>query len=212
MAGLFHSCWLMASWRKADQNPTVIPAKIRYLAVLGGCASAIFGPAAFGAPFLVLGAIIQPRAHTSGRWLIWVGALLLSIVVVPMGPEVVLDQAKMLRAGSNPGIFSLFVVATISTYLCDIALVFEAVKRPDKRWFRGRLDCIVWIAAAVLTAWCVWQSYFTGRTYQQLGGLRIDLILTTVGFDALILLFDVALIILATRGSDESLMGSATLT
>jgi len=35
--------------------------------------------------------------------------------------------------------------------------------------------------------------------YRRLGGLRLDLILTTVGLDALILWFDVALVALAVK-------------
>jgi hypothetical protein len=46
---------------------------------------------------------------------------------------------------------------------------------------------------------CVWQTLYTVQAYQRLNGLRIDLIVTTVGLDALIFCFDVALTIHAVK-------------
>ena len=130
----------------------------------------------------------------------WIGALLLSFVVLPFGTGIVFEGAK--RLGRDNGSFTilpLFVVSTALVYWCDIALVIEALRLRRNKWARGSLDWLVWIAATVLSVWCVWQTLNTVRAYQRLNGLRIDLILTTLGFDTLICCFDVALIIHAVK-------------
>jgi hypothetical protein len=178
----------------------VVSGKIRWLAVLAGFSSAVFAAMAFGAPFLILGAVIQPRARTSGRWLIWLGALFLSLVVIPFGTGVVLENARHLgRDNWSFTMFPLFVVSTALVCWCDVALVIDAFKSKGNEWARGRLDWLVWIVAAVLSAYCVWQSTLTVRSYRLNGGLRLDLILTSAALDALILFFDVALVIHAIR-------------
>jgi hypothetical protein len=181
-----------------DLSPGIVSVKLRWLAILAGCFSAVFGVSAFGAPFLILGAAIQPRARTSGRWLMWLGALLLSLVVVPFGTAAVFEGAKRLgRDNWSFTIFPLFVVSTALLYWCDVALVMEGLRR--QKWVRGSLDWLVWITATILSAWCVWQTLYTVQAYQRLNGLRIDLIVTTVGLDALIFCFDVALTIHAVK-------------
>jgi hypothetical protein len=158
----------------------IVSPKLRWLAILAGCFSAVFGVSAFGAPFLILGAAIQPRARTSGRWLMWLGALLLSLVVVPFGTGAVFEGAKRLgRDNWSSPIFPLFVVSTALMYWCDVALVMEAIRLRRNKWARGSLDTV--------------------QAYRRLNGLRIDLILTTVGLDTLIFCFDVALTIHAVK-------------
>lgn len=183
-----------------ELSPGIVSVKLRWLVILAGCFSAVFGLMAFGAPFLILGAAIQPRARTSGRWLMWLGALLLSLIVVPFGTGAVFEGARHLgRDNWSFTIFPLFVVSTALVYWCDVALVMEALRLRRTKWARGSMDWLVWIAATVLSAWCVWQTLDTVRAYQRLNGLRIDLILNTVGLDTLILCFDVALIIHAVK-------------
>jgi hypothetical protein len=180
--------------------PSVVSAKIRWLAVLAGCSSAIFAALAFGAPFLILGAIVQPWARTTGRWLIWLGAFLLSLMVVPFGTGIVLGQARHLgRDNWSFSIFPLFVLSTALIYCCDIALVTDAFKSKRQQWVRGSLDWLVWVVAIAPSAWCIWQNASTVRAYRLNGGLRLDLILTSVRLDALILFFDVALVVHAIR-------------
>ena len=178
-----------------NPNEGLVSRKIRWLAILAGCSSAVFG-AAFGS-FLTLGAIIQPSARTAGRWLIWLGALLLSLVVVPFGPGVVFEQARLLSRGGNVGILLLFIVSTVLVYWCDAAIVLEAVKSRRNQWVRGGLDWLVWIAAIGLSAWCAWFAASMVYAYRANG--RFDVLLTTVGFGAVILFFDLALIVHAVR-------------
>jgi len=186
--------------QELELSSGIVSAKLRWLAILAGCFSAVFGVSAFGAPFLILGAAIQPRARTSGRWLMWLGALLLSLVVVPFGTGAVFEGAKRLgRDNWSSPIFPLFVVSTALMYWCDVALVMEAIRLRRNKWARGSLDWLVWITATVPSALCVWQTLDTVQAYRRLNGLRIDLILTTVGLDTLIFCFDVALTIHAVK-------------
>lgn len=170
--------------------------KIRWLAILAACSSAIFLAAAYGAPFLLLGAIIQPWARTTGRWLTWIGALYLSEVVVPYGTGIVLSTLKQ-PSENMVSLFPLFLLATVFVYCCDIALVIEAVKSKGTQWSCGKLDSVVWISAAILSAWCVWQNRGTMYAYSHEG--RLDILLLTVAWDAIIVAFDVALILHALK-------------
>ena len=45
----------------------IVPVDTRWLAGSAACCAAIFGAVAFGAPFLLLGALVQPWARTTGR-------------------------------------------------------------------------------------------------------------------------------------------------
>jgi hypothetical protein len=168
--------------RKVGLSTGVISARLRWLAVAAALCPAIWGPAGFGLCFLIPGALVQPRAPISGRWLMWIGALFLSLIVVPFGPVGVFERARMLRTDhgiETVAISSLFVASTVLVIWCDLALVMEA-SRKCNQWVRGSLDWVVWITAGVLNTWCVWVSLSDVRAYRRLGGLRLDLILTAV--------------------------------
>lgn len=179
--------------RKEDPTFGIVSAKLRWLAVFAGCSSAIFGVIAFGAPFLILGAVIQPRARTSGRWLMWLGAVLLSLVV-PYGIGIVFS-----RFSWKIEIFPLFLLSTVLVCWCDLAIVMEALRSKRNPWVQGSLDWLTWIAASVLTLWSVLSGVETALAYQRMGGLRLDLILTTIGLNVVILFFDGALILQAVK-------------
>jgi hypothetical protein len=133
----------------------------------------------------------------------WIGALFLSILVFALAPEMVSDGAKMLRPNHGigaPPIYELLLfLSSILVICCDVALVMDGLGRKGRQWARGSLDWVVWIVAIVLTIWCVVTSASTMRAYWRLGGLRTDLILNSVGLDAVILAFDLALIVHAVR-------------
>ena len=179
---------------ESDPNEGVVSRKIRWLAILAACSSAVFGAAAFGSPFLLLGTVIQPWARTAGRWLMWLGVFLLSVVVIPLGTAIVFE-----KAARNFTMYPAFVLSTALVYCTDLAIVLEAVRSWKNQRVTGRLDWVVWIAAAGASAWCVWQTTLTAHAYRSLGGLRPDLILNAVGLDALILWFDVALVVLVIK-------------
>lgn len=186
-------------------NSGVISARIRWLAIVAGCSSAVVG-VSFGAFFaafpaiLILGAIVPPRAPTTGRWLLWVIALLLSVMLVPFGFGVVLESPKMLRinhGGMMILISSMFAVSTASLLWLDVALVMEAFRAKHRPWVRGSLDWVVWIAAIALSAWRVRIAPFVIYAYRN--GRFFDLFLLNLVPSAVILLFDVALILHAVK-------------
>jgi hypothetical protein len=137
----------------------------------------------------------------------WIGAVLLSLVVIPYGSWIVFDLAKeLLRSGHNTSGFvmsSLFIVSTALMYWCDATLVMEAVSVRQWRWMRGSLDWVAWFGAITLSAFCIWVDGIRWNA-PQLNISRAaseasrDSILL-LGVNALILLFDVGLIIHAIR-------------
>ncbi len=178
--------------REGTVSARIVPASVRWLAFFAGCSSAAFGLVAFGAPFLILGALIQPRARTSARWLMWVGALLLSQIIVPYGFVIAHSALGPIRENTFFLLDSLLRISAILVCLCDIALVIEALKSKGDKWAPGSLDWVVWITAIVLTSWCVWADVPSVRAYQLEGSL--DILLTTILVSVVIAFFDIALI------------------
>jgi len=185
--------------RNTHQHGDIISAKIRWLAIAAGCFSVIFGAAAFGSLFLILGTIVQPRASTSGRWLMWIGTILLTTTVISFGPGVILEQVTLLRQGGKIGVFIIFVIATVLVLWCDVVMLKDALRVSHNLWARGSLDWLVWVAAIALTAVCAWTGRLTVDMYKQGTGLGLDNLLFTVGLDVIVGLFDVALMIHAVK-------------
>lgn len=128
----------------------------------------------------------------------WIGALLLSEIVVPYGSATVVSMLKHPSGGHWMfSIFPLFVLATVLAYSCDIALVIEAVRSKGTPWSRGKLDSVVWIAAAILTAWCVWENRETMYAFSHEG--RSDVLLLAVALNIPIIAFAAALILHAFK-------------
>jgi hypothetical protein len=188
--------------RDESASGGAVPSKIRSLAVIAGCSAIVFGPLAFGSLFLVAGAVVQPRAPTSARWLMWVGALLLSIFVLPLGISTALEQAKLLQSGNHWTLDPMFLLLGLSAVIvcsCDATLVIDALKsKHNNNWVHGKLDWLVWILATILNAWCVWLYLPKANSYVH-GGRPLDLIFA-VGLITVVLLFDVALLVHAVRG------------
>jgi hypothetical protein len=137
----------------------------------------------------------------------WVGATLLSLPLVPLIPEIVDQGAKIFRSYpySKPAVIYLLVVlSTVLTLWCDAALVIEAFRRKRSLWVSGRLDWVAWISAAVLSEWCVWLSVLDASAYRRLGGLRVDILLSGAAIDAVVLFFDIALVMLAVKTMRDS--------
>jgi hypothetical protein len=183
--------------REGDSILKCISPGTRWMAVVAGCSSFVFGAAAYGSPILILGAAIQPRAPTSGKWLMWLGALLLTCTVVPFGPRTVLDLAKTLPGSGAASIviFSLFVLSPLLVLWCDATILRDALQLRHHQWVPGSLDWVAWLAAVALTAGCIWASAIAAQGQRLQGSLRHDLFLTVGGLDLLILIFDVALVI-----------------
>jgi hypothetical protein len=176
------------------EKTDAVPASIRWLAVLAGCFSGVFLFSALGAPFLILGAAIQARAYTTGRWLMWVGAVLLSLFVFPLSPEIVAEMRRpdLWQTWFTP----LLAVATVFVCCCDVALLVEGFASRRISWARGSLDWVVWIVAIVLSALQVWASRGVLYAYEH----RFwQAVIPSIVLDPVMLLFDVALIVHAVK-------------
>jgi hypothetical protein len=184
----------MSNDRNASLGHGAMPTLSRWLAILAACFSIIFGAAAYGTPFLILGAVIQPRAPTTGRWLVWIGALLLSLTVFSFGPGVLYEQARSLDRGGKVDTFVLFLVSLVLVSVCDIMLVIDALRLNSRLMVRGSLDWLAWIAAGVLTAGCIWIASLVTRGTGYGPGFQLDRVLQ-IGLGLTVVLFDVALII-----------------
>jgi hypothetical protein len=80
---------------------------------------------------MIVGAIAQPRFHRFGFWLMLVGALLLSLWVLPIGVAVLFDSFRMLRLYHDFNAVSVTSLWAGSFFLlvwCDAALMIESRK------------------------------------------------------------------------------------
>ena len=122
----------------------VLPRKIRLLAVVAGGLSGVAGCLGTGLAFwiypslLIVGAVAQPRSPLSGRWLMYVGAPILSVWILPYGVGVVCEGVRNLPRYHDLNslvVITLWAVSFSLVAWCDIALVIEAIKanRPRQR-------------------------------------------------------------------------------
>ncbi len=105
--------------------------KIRWLAGATGCLTAVTGCLDAGLGFavvpgfLVAGAALAGRFPRNGRVLIWFGAVVLTLCVLPVGAGILLLS---LRGGTDPRVRAAAVVSVLLVVWCDVALVTDAVK------------------------------------------------------------------------------------
>jgi hypothetical protein len=81
--------------------------------------------------FLILGAVAQPRFPRSGRWIMYIGALILSVLVLPYGAGMMFYGVKTLHRDHDYvwlGVFTLWVMSFSLVTWCDVALVIDAIK------------------------------------------------------------------------------------
>jgi hypothetical protein len=80
---------------------------------------------------MIVGAIAQPRFHRLGFWLMLVGALLLSLWVLPIGVEVLFESFRMMGLYHDFNAVSVRLLWAGSFLLlvwCDAALMIESLK------------------------------------------------------------------------------------
>ena len=118
----------------AGQSAEIVPAKIRLLSIATGCFTAIGGSLVVGVLFsippiiLILGAIAQPYLRVIGRWLIGVGAVLLSlevlvfVVVIPEGIRLL----RLYHDRNFVGTLSFSIASVLLVAWCDVALIVDA--------------------------------------------------------------------------------------
>jgi len=105
---------------------------IRWFAVITAGVAGIVGTLGFGLPFvavpslLLVGAILRGHWQRTGTWMMWIGAVLLSLWTLPFGARILLSPPPIDRSGMS------VIVATAVTLLlvvvCDIALAVEALR------------------------------------------------------------------------------------
>lgn len=178
---------------------SVIPLRIRVLAIV----TAVFAVSwviglviPMVGLLLALGALIQPKARTSGRWLMWVSAFLLNYVL-PYGVRFAVDFPKRKNVSL---IILLLLISTILVVICDIALVWEAWTSGKSAWTRSSFDWIAWLGAVLLSAWLVPNAWRAIQQYVVAGAIPRTADFLLVGLsNAAVLCFDGALIALAIR-------------
>jgi len=138
------------------EQTNIFPKRIRGLAVATGVASAfaLFPALLLQYPvLLIVGGIIQARFPTTGRWLVWAGALCLGPVLITY--DVMLFPHPFVK----PGYVALtFPAATILLVWCYAELVFDGLARMRAR---HSLPCAEthqvgwgpWIVAVALNLW-----------------------------------------------------------
>lgn len=117
-----------------SQSTKIVPVKIRLLSTVTGCFTAIAGSLAFGLLFsippiiLVLGAVSQPYLRVAGKWLIRVGAVLLTLEVMVL-LVVIPEGIRLLRLYHDRnflGTLSVSIASVLLVTWCDVALITEA--------------------------------------------------------------------------------------
>jgi hypothetical protein len=193
-----------------SQTDEVVAIRTRWLAVVTGCFTAVAGTFVGGLfflipSFLILGAVVQPRSPRSGRWLMWLGAFLLSLMTLPLASVLLSESIPTLRVHYDYGELTLVSLCAMSVFLviwCDVELVVDAI-----RMRRGRLalaqrsagaaEWLVWAAALCLSLMSLPYSVLGVSAYRREG--RLDILLFSLASSVFVILFDVALAVDAVK-------------
>jgi hypothetical protein len=184
------------------EQADVFPRRIRWLAIATGIASAL---ALFPALLLqysillIAGGIIQPRFPSVGKWLVWVGAAGLSVMLVTY--DVLFFPGPL----PHPHYMRLtFSASTVLVVWCCVELVADGVKRmhasrsmvpvEPRPVSRG-----LWIFAIILSLWIGgglldwgWGFVHTPGAYHRLGDLYA--LAMSMIEAAIVIAFDISLI------------------
>jgi hypothetical protein len=72
------------------------------------------------------------------------------------------------RPSQQEGILLVVVLSsTILVRWLDVAKVMEGLRSKRNLWVPGSLDWLAWLAAMVLSAWCVWTELETVQAYRR---------------------------------------------
>jgi|ERR1700677_19281 hypothetical protein len=138
------------------EQTNIFPKRIRGLAITTGVASAF---ALFPALFLhfpallIVGGVIQPRFPSTGRWLVWAGALGLGPLLITY--DVMLFPHPFILPGY---VAFTFPAATILLVWCYAELAFDGLVRMHARHSLPRMESRQvgwgeWIVAVALNLW-----------------------------------------------------------
>lgn len=121
--------------KKIGKNSEIVPTRTLWLAGIAACLSGIAGSLPFGPLFLLIpsiqitGAILQPHWPRSGKWLLAIGAFVLSLYVSVFFIPPIIGGAKSLPAYHDLGVVGLLLLYIASVGLVtwsDVALIAEA--------------------------------------------------------------------------------------
>lgn len=187
-----------------------MPYRVRGVAIAAGCVAGIFfmfqsllAPI-FSAP-LILGVLVQPRSPHLGRWLIWVGAVVLSCLTLFLSIGIVLGGIRYFDS-MGVTVYLVSVATTILVTWCDVELILDAVKQTrTARIIKPRStlvgEALAWLAAIGLSAWVfpgiLWNLRAPPPDYPRASYL-INLALS-LPIQFVVIAFDVWLIIRAAK-------------
>ncbi len=132
----------MQSSKSPNQPSEILPLKMRLLCIATGSISGLAGMLLFGPLFwlfpslLILGAVAQPYLLRAGRWIVAIGALILSIYTFLFIAPQILGAVQMMRTIHDPGflaLLSLFLASIILVVWSDAALVLDAKRLQHTR-------------------------------------------------------------------------------
>ncbi len=171
--------------------------------VVAGSGLALLWTDPIPAGFLILAALIQPRAARSGTWLIWVSAFLLSAFSISFLKELLKSQFSDGPWDTSAVIRIVIELASASLLSLDIALLIQAARRDERKattadLTKASLDWLVWILALALSGWVFWGSrhLLSSHLHGDFGMFLIE-----VSRVSAVIVFDGALIALGVKSS-----------
>jgi hypothetical protein len=197
----------LRSHETPNKNLQTVPRKIRWLAIAAGVFSGVAGSLPFGPLFaiipslLILGAIIQPYTPRPGRWLLYLGAFVVSVYASLFLAPGALEIVWTVHLRDNLAQLTLFILVLSSIFLigwCDIEIIRDALKTTHTlptadHNFPGAADWVVGFIAVCVTSWGFWTSVEGFLVHRRMG--RLDILILPLGFTLVFVLFDLALVI-----------------
>lgn len=145
------------------EQTDIFSRRIRWLAVAAGLASilALFPVLFLLYPaLLIVGAVVQPRFPSAGRWLVWAGAAELCVALITYDASVLFPHPL-----SQPPYMTLtFSVSTVLIIWCSVELIADALERMRARRSIPRAEPSpvgwgAWIVAVVVNSVIAWSGY-----------------------------------------------------
>lgn len=188
----------------ASQQRRAMGSGTRWLAVATVCVTAA-GTLGTGGLLttipLILGVVAEALAPRRGKWLMWLGAAYLSVLVLPMEilllPEFM--ASPLVKQYARVAIESTLWIASMCLIVsCDVALIMDAVKTRHNRIVAQRRllglgDWLVWTTAVCFTAYSFWGVPSLLRAYKHFN--RIDILLVNLPVILILLMFDTLLLV-----------------
>jgi hypothetical protein len=115
--------------------------KVRWLAGTTGCLTAVTGSLDAGIyfvavpSFMIVGAAAAGSFPRTGRALVWLGAFLVSLCVIPIGFGIL---QLSLQRGTDPRVTAAAAASVLLVGWCDVVLVTEVVKTSRTRRAKQR--------------------------------------------------------------------------